>query len=1059
MTGSARSQKILEIASVSAASEWPGIPCRAAVLYGALILCLGLAPAARATPVTIGVACGSAADIQLTDGSIYWADQEYTGNNEFGALGGYPFDPGFPVINDRRSSREMRLFAQQRVGPAGYAFEVENGLYELTLHIATLQRDCAGISPMTVLAESDTLVVGFDAVAEAGKGRPVEFRALVSVEDDVLDLEFQSAFGDHDLAAIGVRLATPGDLLPPEAPGNLTALGTYGGALLWWERSLTTDLDGYRVLAEEGDRWTVIAEKRWSPLIVVSTEQRRRYGVLAIDLYGNPSDTVFSAAVAPRLPDAAELPRYELGIAPSVLDSMCTEIFVDVENSSLLVIDDQPYPDVSVSFRGSDGTRNWPKKSWNINLRDNPNVHGGDRLALRANWEDPTVQRELLTLNLMEQIGAEASIAFPVLLAVNGEHAGVHVDVEKVDEHLLERVGWNPQGRLYRVDSGLAPYAGVAKYRERFEESLTGDWERGDIVELVEGISNIPDADFLPWIESRLDLEQYLNLICHEEWSANTDWVSDDYYLYRSDSDSLWKVIPWDMGESWFLEDVSQEIYFGTEDAPRWGVEWNRLLDRVLAQPSLRRRYTEKLREFGAGHLATDSILATFQRTTEAISDEMNRDVGKRTVEIVEFYEREVADVETFILARSAEIDAQLVDYEPPEHVWVRIAELISAEDGQVDQVEILNLAPRPFDFRGFYLSDDRGDTTKWPLDQVTIAARGREMFPLPTPVATGGWLGLARNLDGGEVAVMVDSLELPTLLLADRSLGRYPEGSERWRYSDVATPGQANEWSTPIQIDFQLDPQVISPGQVLEILLDLTNREPVNLSGRIEILLSTFDGIQLGGGSVLSRSIVVPAQGTKQVVFRPIIPTGMLEPYGYVVTGRFVVGRDDEWSRGASELFIVGDPDTVLMVNELMAVNDATIADEFGEFDDWVELLNLSEGSVSLEGLYLTDDFEEAPFKWRLPAVDLDSGERLIIWCDNDIEQGPYHASFKLSGNGEGVAIVRDGGGGTPEALDQWRFGRQTADVSLGRFPDGQPTWVVLDSPSPGDINQYQPY
>ena len=57
------------------------------------------------------------------------------------------------------------------------------------------------------------------------------------------------------------------------------------------------------------------------------------------------------------------------------------------------------------------------------------------------------------------------------------------------------------------------------------------------------------------------------------------------------------------------------------------------------------------------------------------------------------------------------------------------------------------------------------------------------------------------------------------------------------------------------------------------------------------------------------------------------------------------------------------------------MADNETTLADEDGEFSDWIEIRN-TEGAVNLDGWYLTDDADELT-KWRVPAVTLDDGER----------------------------------------------------------------------------------
>jgi hypothetical protein len=58
--------------------------------------------------------------------------------------------------------------------------------------------------------------------------------------------------------------------------------------------------------------------------------------------------------------------------------------------------------------------------------------------------------------------------------------------------------------------------------------------------------------------------------------------------------------------------------------------------------------------------------------------------------------------------------------------------------------------------------------------------------------------------------------------------------------------------------------------------------------------------------------------------------------------------------------------PTEGLFINELMADNDTIVADEYGEYDDWVEIYNAGPTSVDLGGMYLTDDLED-PTKWMI--------------------------------------------------------------------------------------------
>jgi spore coat protein CotH len=141
-----------------------------------------------------------------------------------------------------------------------------------------------------------------------------------------------------------------------------------------------------------------------------------------------------------------------------------------------------------------------------------------------------------------------------------------------------------------------------------------------------------------------------------------------------------------------------------------------------------------------------------------------------------------------------------------------------------------------------------------------------------------------------------------------------------------------------------------------------------------------------------------------------------------------------------------------VLFLNEFMASNEQTIHDEAVEFEDWVEVYNPGPNPVDMGGLYLTDDLLNST-KWSFPDTTLNPGMYLLVWCDDDEEDGPLHASFKLSDSGEEVGLFGRISAGN-ELIDQYIFDQQQTDISNGRKPDGSEHWVFFSEPTPGTSN-----
>lgn len=141
--------------------------------------------------------------------------------------------------------------------------------------------------------------------------------------------------------------------------------------------------------------------------------------------------------------------------------------------------------------------------------------------------------------------------------------------------------------------------------------------------------------------------------------------------------------------------------------------------------------------------------------------------------------------------------------------------------------------------------------------------------------------------------------------------------------------------------------------------------------------------------------------------------------------------------------------PPAGLALNELMADNGGTLADEAGDFDDWIELVNAGDGPLELGGLGLTDHLEGVP-EYALPDTTLAPGARLVLWADEEPEEGPLHLPFKLGASGEDLYLT-DGA----VVVDRATWPALGSDVAWGRWPDGDGDWRLLGIATPGAENQ----
>ena len=127
------------------------------------------------------------------------------------------------------------------------------------------------------------------------------------------------------------------------------------------------------------------------------------------------------------------------------------------------------------------------------------------------------------------------------------------------------------------------------------------------------------------------------------------------------------------------------------------------------------------------------------------------------------------------------------------------------------------------------------------------------------------------------------------------------------------------------------------------------------------------------------------------------------------------------------------------LVINEIMASNISAIADQSGEYDDWVELYNGNNFSLNLTGYYLSDS-ENDLTKWSFPNVSISPNDYLIIWCDTaGNTQAGLHTTYRLSADQEEVYLTDPNG----TIIDAVHFVNMPNDVAYARVPNGTGTFI----------------
>ncbi|HPK04455.1 MAG TPA: lamin tail domain-containing protein, partial [Bacteroidales bacterium] len=91
------------------------------------------------------------------------------------------------------------------------------------------------------------------------------------------------------------------------------------------------------------------------------------------------------------------------------------------------------------------------------------------------------------------------------------------------------------------------------------------------------------------------------------------------------------------------------------------------------------------------------------------------------------------------------------------------------------------------------------------------------------------------------------------------------------------------------------------------------------------------------------------------------------------------------------------------ITINELMSSNSSIIADEDGDYEDWIEIYNFGTTTVGLDDFGLSDKAGQ-PFKWVFPDIVIQPGEYLIVWTSGKNRtnpDAPLHTNFSIKAEG----------------------------------------------------------
>ncbi len=138
--------------------------------------------------------------------------------------------------------------------------------------------------------------------------------------------------------------------------------------------------------------------------------------------------------------------------------------------------------------------------------------------------------------------------------------------------------------------------------------------------------------------------------------------------------------------------------------------------------------------------------------------------------------------------------------------------------------------------------------------------------------------------------------------------------------------------------------------------------------------------------------------------------------------------------------------------LNEMQSSNNATIADEQGEFDDWIELYNPTDEAIEIGGLVLKDQVDTWAIPTGDPATLIPPNAYFLLWADDQEFQGAFHTNFKLASGGEFLGLYESD---SSTVIDSLTIPALAANDSYFKCND---EWAPTSMPTPLQDNDCMP-
>lgn len=262
-----------------------------------------------------------------------------------------------------------------------------------------------------------------------------------------------------------------------------------------------------------------------------------------------------------------------------------------------------------------------------------PDLPAQRELNLNSEYNDPSYLRQNQQLWMHRDSGGSGAPHFPVKLLMNGETWQLAFHTYSADSELVETMGLDPRGALYKQVGTLNTSSNPEKKSRRWESN-------DDYVDLREGIASYAStAAKSLYVHDNFNLPAVINYLAVARIAQEGDDVWANMVVYRdSEGTGEWQPIPFDLnlsfGQLFYGGNSTNQTVHATNDFnkshPLYGTStclpntglttsWNRLYEAIIQNPVTRAMLLRRIRTLMDRYLATSAATSPLESNFDTL--------------------------------------------------------------------------------------------------------------------------------------------------------------------------------------------------------------------------------------------------------------------------------------------------------------------------------------------------------------------------------------------------------------------------------------------------------